>query len=154
MLLETIKRAAFPYGSRTLHIGRGRYGGRGGGMWIIALSSSHSLSLAPRVADMTSITQWIVVCVRELKAMSVCVCAHTVGPKIWVKIIIFHIFLCNLHYRHWVKKSENWNINIHCHLGLRFFNVFERSLLCWPRLHLFDQRYKNCDIGKYYFNLK
>ncbi len=36
-----------------------------------------------------------------------------------------------------------------------FFNVFERSLLCSPKLHLFDQKYnKNSNIVKYYYNLK
>ncbi len=29
---------------------------------------------------------------------------------------------------------------------------FERSLLCSPRLHLFDQKYSN--ISKYLYNLK
>ncbi len=31
------------------------------------------------------------------------------------------------------------------------FNIFERRLLCSPRLHLFDQKYiKNRNIVKYY----
>ncbi len=35
------------------------------------------------------------------------------------------------------------------------FNVFERSLFCSPRLHLFDQKYfKNSKIVKYFYNLK
>ncbi len=33
-------------------------------------------------------------------------------------------------------------------------HVFEKSLLCSPRLHLFDQKYsKNSNIVKYYYNL-
>jgi len=36
-----------------------------------------------------------------------------------------------------------------------FLNVFERSPICSPRLHLFDQKYsKNSIIVKYYYNLK
>jgi len=35
------------------------------------------------------------------------------------------------------------------------FNVFKRSLLSSPRLHLFDQKYsKNSNIVKYYYHLK
>ncbi len=38
---------------------------------------------------------------------------------------------------------------------VRFLKVFERSLLSSPRLRLFDQNYsKNCNIVKYYYNLK
>jgi len=34
-------------------------------------------------------------------------------------------------------------------------NVFEISLFCSPRLHLFDTKYnKNSSIVKYYYNLK
>jgi len=40
-------------------------------------------------------------------------------------------------------------------LSGRFFHVFERSLFCSPRLHLFDKKYsKNCNIVKYFYNLK
>ncbi len=36
-----------------------------------------------------------------------------------------------------------------------FLYVFERSLLCSPRLHLFDQKYiKNSNMVKYYYNFK
>ncbi len=40
-------------------------------------------------------------------------------------------------------------------LGLvKFFYVFERSLFCPPKLHLFDLKYnKNSNIVKYYYNL-
>ncbi len=36
---------------------------------------------------------------------------------------------------------------------LDFENIIERSLLCSPRLHLFDQKYsKNSNIVKYFSN--
>ncbi len=31
--------------------------------------------------------------------------------------------------------------------------IFERSLLWSPKLHLFDQKYSNIEIVKYYYNL-
>ncbi len=34
------------------------------------------------------------------------------------------------------------------------FNVFEKSFLCSPKLHLFDQKYRNSHIVTYYYNLK
>ncbi len=38
---------------------------------------------------------------------------------------------------------------------VRFVNVFKRSLLCSPRLHLLDQKYsKDSKIMKYYYNSK
>ncbi len=35
-----------------------------------------------------------------------------------------------------------------------FSDVFERSLLCLPRLHLFDKHSKKRNIMKYHNNLK
>jgi len=38
--------------------------------------------------------------------------------------------------------------------SVRFFNVFERSLVYSPRLQLFDPKLKKKTILKYYYNLK
>ncbi len=38
--------------------------------------------------------------------------------------------------------------------GNTIFKYFQWSLLCLPRLHLFDEKYsKNSNIVKYYYNL-
>ncbi len=37
-------------------------------------------------------------------------------------------------------------------VGKFFLNVFEKSVLFLPKLHLFDQNYSN--VVKYYYNLK
>ncbi len=40
-------------------------------------------------------------------------------------------------------------------LGLGLVHIFEKNLLCWARLHLFDQKCnKNSKLVKYYYNLK
>ncbi len=52
------------------------------------------------------------------------------------------------------NKIKTWNYNNEKYIyvwTLAFKNVFERSLLCPPRLHLFNWKYsKNCNIVKHY----
>ncbi len=53
---------------------------------------------------------------------------------------MFYLLLCRLFYLYYLRL---------------FFNVFEESLKCSLRLHLFDKKYsKNSNIVKCYYNLK
>jgi len=55
------------------------------------------------------------------------------------------VVLKNTIYNNSVQKFEVVKI---------FKNIFERNLLCSPRLHLFEQKYsKDSNIVKYYCNL-
>ncbi len=50
-------------------------------------------------------------------------------------------------------NAEVYATNIQKFVVRKIFNVFERSLLCLPKLHLYDQTVKITNIVKYYFNL-
>ncbi len=72
------------------------------------------------------------------------------------------LLACMKHFRSLMKEYTNSNIckfventKYTVLFKTSFFYVFEWSLLCSSRLHLFDKKYsKNCSIVKYYCNFK
>ncbi len=67
-----------------------------------------------------------------------------------IKPLSFHII-------RWVEvKVESFTFYFTVHFYIPIIHYpFERSLLCWQRQHLFDQKYsKNHNIVKYYYNVE
>jgi len=57
-----------------------------------------------------------------------------------------------------LNKTENIKNELYeLYIQSKVWKVFERSLFCLPRLHLFDKLFnntKNSNFVKYYYNLK